>query len=122
MSEMETFGTAVLTLALACALNIPLLATSQAASSTEPLAWSTDSVGPRRFIAVPGHRALISGYSNQGLEVWAYPLQTIEGYKPSFRVEGASSEMDGLSILRRIVYTPESVTRIYAGARLYRAR
>ncbi|HWZ13194.1 MAG TPA: glycosyl hydrolase family 65 protein [Acidobacteriaceae bacterium] len=107
---------AVLTLAVACWLNIfAPYATSQAAPSTEPLAWSTDSVGPRRFIAVPGRRALISGYSSQGLEVWAYPLQILEGYNPSFRVEGASSEIEGLSILRRIVYTPESVTRIYAG-------
>jgi glycogen debranching enzyme len=107
---------AVLTLAVAYCLNILTpFATSQAASSTEPLAWSTDSVGPRRFIAVPGHRALISGYSNQGLEVWAYPLQILEGYNPSFRVEGTSSEINGLSILRRIVHTPESVTRIYAG-------
>jgi glycogen debranching enzyme len=107
---------AVLMLAVACCLNIfAPFAVSQAESSTEPLAWSTDSVGPRRFIAVPGRRALISGYSNKGLEVWAYPLQILERYNPSFRVRGASSEIEGLSILRRIVYTPESVTRIYAG-------
>lgn len=113
---MATARLAVLTATLACALNtLSPFATSQAAFSTDPLAWSADSVGPGRFIAVPGHRALISGYSNQTLDVWDYPLQILEGYSPSFRVQGTSSEINGPSIFRRIIYTPESVTRIYAG-------
>ena len=79
------------------------------------LAWTTDSTGPRRFISVHGRRAAVFGYSEAGLEVWAYPLQLFSSYGVSFRQQGATTAIDGESILRRISYSPESVTRIYAG-------
>ena len=83
------------------------------------LSWSTESTGPRRFVSVHGRRAAIFGYSqngaNDGLEVWAYPVQILTSYAVAFRKEGASTAIDGQSILRRIVYSPEAVTRIYAG-------
>ena len=87
------------------------------------LAWSTDSTGPRRFISVHGRRAAIFGYSQgntrdyseAGLEVWAYPVQILSSYSVTFRQQGATTGIDGQTILRRIVYSPEAVTRIYAG-------
>ncbi|MCU1297637.1 MAG: hypothetical protein JWO91_1915 [Acidobacteriaceae bacterium] len=83
--------------------------------SADKLAWSTDSTGPRRFISVHGRRAAILGYSEGGLEVWAYPLQIVTSFGVTFREQGATSEIEGKSVLRRIIYTPEALTRIYAG-------
>ena len=80
------------------------------------LTWSTDSSGPARFISVHGRRAAIFGYSEDGLEVWAYPFQILSGYKVNFRRPGATSEISGQAVLRRIEYRPMSVTRIYAGS------
>ena len=77
--------------------------------------WSTDSTGPRRFLSVHGRRAAIFGYSDLGLEVWAYPMQILSSYTISFRHQGATTEIDGATLLRRIIYSPEAVTRIYAG-------
>jgi glycogen debranching enzyme len=87
------------------------------------LAWSTDSTGPRRFISVHGRRAAIFGYpqgytedySSTGLEVWAYPVQILSSYCVTFRQPGTVTSIDGQTILRRIVYSPEAVTRVYAG-------
>jgi glycogen debranching enzyme len=85
------------------------------------LSWSTDSTGPRRFVSVHGRRAAIFGYSqevagdNGGLEVWAYPVQILSSYGVAFRHEEETTAIDGETILRRIVYSPEAVTRIYVG-------
>jgi len=79
------------------------------------VSWSTDSTGPRRFIAVHGRRAAIFGYSETGLEMWAYPLQIISSYKVTFRRQGETTGIDGQNILRRIIYRPEAVIRIYTG-------
>jgi glycogen debranching enzyme len=88
------------------------------------LAWSTDSTGPRRFVSVHGRRAAIFGYEqsashgypgSDGLEVWAYPVQILSSYSVAFRQAGETTAIDGETILRRIVYSPEAVTRIYAG-------
>lgn len=85
------------------------------ASALEPLSIHTNAVAPRRFIAVHGRRSLIDGYSENGLEVWAYPLQLIRGYKIGFLPEGTTSEISGQTILRRITYQPESILRTYIG-------
>ena len=79
------------------------------------LSWSTDSTGPRRFISVHGRRAAIFGYSEDGLEVWAYPVQILSSFSVSFRQQGATTGIDGQTLLRRIIDSPEAVTRIYAG-------
>src|SRR5579864_1310083 len=79
------------------------------------LAWSTDSTEPARFISAHGRRAAVFGYSEDGLEVWAYPFQILSSFKVSFRPEGAATSIDGQAVLRRIIYSPESVTRIYTG-------
>jgi glycogen debranching enzyme len=87
------------------------------------LAWSTDVTGPRRFVSVHGRRAAVFGYSQdaspgypeEGLEIWAYPVQILSSYRVAFRQAGQASTIDGQTILRRILYSPEAVTRIYVG-------
>src|SRR5258708_3569583 len=107
-------------LLLLCALSGhsgPLLADTQTDpdSASVKLAWSTDSVGPARFVSVHGRRAAVFGYSEDGLEVWAYPFQILSSYKLSFLAQGTTTAINGQSLLRRIIYSPEAVTRIYAG-------
>lgn len=100
-----------------------LLGTGQCAAQAEPgappslsrLAWSSDSAEPSRFLAVHGRRAALFGYSENGLEVWGYPVQILSAYRVSFRQQDATTEIDGQAVLRRIVYGPEAVTRIYVG-------
>ena len=76
---------------------------------------SAEEVGPSRFLAVHGQRSLVMGYPETGLEVWGYPFQILSGYQVSFRQAGAAVERDGRSLLRRIDYQPDSVTRTYIG-------
>lgn len=91
----------------------------QPASNERPfsdrLAFSTGSLGPRRFVAVHGRRSVIMGYPESGLEVWGYPLQIVSNYQVGFRLAGAVTESDGRLLLRRIDYRPDSVTRVYVG-------
>lgn len=79
------------------------------------LAFDTDSVGPQRFIAVHGRKAIVMGYAGGGLELWAYPLQLISGYEPGFRPAGETTEISASALLRRVTYEPEAVTRTYVG-------
>ncbi len=89
-------------------LLIPPLASAQ-------LSFDTNSVAPERFIAVHGRKAVIMGYAASGLEAWAYPLQLISGYELGFRSTGDTTEINGSTLLRRVTYEPEAVTRTYIG-------
>ncbi|MDB6092380.1 MAG: hypothetical protein JWN85_5164 [Gammaproteobacteria bacterium] len=109
-----------LALFLLCALSGPvgILAAddpSDARRSLQQLDWSTESTQPGRFIAAHGRRSAIFGYSESGLESWAYPVQILTSFGVAFRQQGATTETDGRSVLRRIIYAPAFVTRIYAG-------
>jgi glycogen debranching enzyme len=55
------------------------------------------------------------GYAASGLEVWAYPLQIVRGFQLGFRSQGTTTEIDAATLLRRITYEPEAVTRTYIG-------
>ena len=79
------------------------------------LTLSTDSVGPLRFVAAHGQRAVVMGYPQHGLEVWAYPVQILSNYQIGIRAQGAANEVPGQFLLRRIEYRPQDVTRIYVG-------
>jgi glycogen debranching enzyme len=79
------------------------------------LTMSTNSVGPARFVAVHGRRSAVFGYPGNGLEIWCWPFQILDGYHVTFVPEGEASEIPGEQVLRRIEYSPEAVTRIYAG-------
>jgi hypothetical protein len=107
-------------IAAAAALFLPALsAYAQVSPSTSTpaarLALATDAIAPSRFLAVHGRRASIDGYANSGLEVWAYPFQILSGYQVAFRLDGATTPVPGSSILSRVVYEPDSVTRVYLG-------
>ena len=85
-------------------------------SVSDQLMLTTDSVGPRRFVAVHGRRSAIMGYPETGLEVWAYPFQILSNYQIGFLPQGATTASDGRRFLRRIIYRPEAITRIYIGS------
>ena len=89
-------------------------AQQHAARDRSQLVW--DSLSTTRFIAVHGRRASVLGYSNNGLEMWAYPVQILKAYRVSFRAADTTTEVDGPAILRRITYSPESITRTYLGS------
>jgi glycogen debranching enzyme len=86
------------------------------APSNNSLALDTDSVAPLRFLAAHGRRALISGYAVGGLEIWAYPFEILNDYHISFHVSGTTTPVDGQSILRRVTYNTDSITRVYLGS------
>jgi glycogen debranching enzyme len=88
---------------------------ADARPAVNQLDWSSEATQPGRFLASHGRRSAIFGYSESGLEIWAYPVQILTSFGPAFREQGATSEIDGRSVLRRIIYGPASVTRIYAG-------
>lgn len=78
-------------------------------------ALSLSSTATRRFVAAHGRRSVVMGYPQNGLEVWAYPLQILAGYQIGFTPEGATTETDGRLLLSRVIEKPDSVVRIYAG-------
>ena len=90
-------------------------ATGAQQRSAERLTSSTDSTQPARFVAVHGRRSAIFGYSEHGLEIWAYPLQVVDSFGVAFRKQGGTTEIDGQAVLRRVEYRPAAVTRIYVG-------
>lgn len=97
----------------------PRLSVAQASIPNDSLKYlllETEAVGPQRFMAVHGRRSVIQGYASHGLEVWAYPLQIVDEYEVGFRKQGSTTETDGASLLRKITYEPEAITRTYIGA------
>jgi glycogen debranching enzyme len=96
-------------------LDPPMAPAQKAVEAAVPLSFQTTSVGPERFISVHGRRALVMGYAASGLEVWAYPVQIVRGYQLGFRSQGNTTEIDAATLLRRITYEPEAVTRTYIG-------
>jgi hypothetical protein len=100
---------------LGCSTLFAAEAPADARRAFAQLSWSTDATQPARFIAVHGRRSAMFGYAEQGLEGWAYPVQILRSFGVAFRRQGDSTEIDGQSVLRRIVYSPEAVTRIYVG-------
>ncbi len=84
--------------------------------SLESLSLSTDASAAERFVAAHGQRAVLMGYSQQGLEAWAYPFQILSGYRIGFQPQGTTSETDGRALLCRLIYSPDSITRVYIGS------
>ncbi len=105
------------------ALVLLLLAASAGAQQPSPdpqafaqqMEYSTDSVGPNRFVGAHGQRAILMGYPESGLEMWAYPFQVFDHYQVSFRPSGSTATKDARQLLRRVDYRPDSITRTYIG-------
>ena len=87
-----------------------LVATAAAAAEPGPVYVG----GSDDFVAAHGERALVMGYP-AGLEVWAYPLQLLSGYRLSFRVAGQVEPVDGATLLRRVEHGPTETVRVYIG-------
>ena len=114
LSRASVTRLALLCLILSCSAAYPQ-STPKPTPLENTLALTTTSVAPLRFIAAHGRRALISGYAAGGLEVWAYPFEILNDYRVSFHLAGTTTPVDGPTILRRITYRPDSITRIYLG-------
>jgi glycogen debranching enzyme len=95
---------------------------AQASPSTTPAAdsqrvpdlpvWSTTQAQPNRYIAAHGIRGFAGGYSEDGLEVWTFPLQLVNGYRLSFVLPKAPP-VSAITILTSVEVDPLGVTRIY---------
>jgi hypothetical protein len=77
--------------------------------------WSTDDMNAHRFLAVHGRRAVVMGYPEAGLEVWAYPVQVVSNYQVDFISAGHLKPLNGSRLLRRTEYRPHEITRVYVG-------
>jgi glycogen debranching enzyme len=117
--QAHRFRCFVLRAAVACLSLFALgISAQQEPALTEPASahvLETQSVVSRHFIAAHGRRSIIQGYAAGTLEVWAYPFQILSGYQVAFRVPGSTTAVDGKDILGRIIYQPDSVTRVYIG-------
>ena len=71
-------------------------------ADAQPLTWNVDSTQPARFVAVHGRRSALFGYSENGLEIWAYPLQLADSFSVAFRPQHGTTDIDGRTVLRRI--------------------
>ncbi len=111
-----SIGATVTTRRLPCLLLLLVICFTAHAQSVHFLPNQTISTtDTNRFVAAHGRRSVLMGYPQQGLEMWAYPLQLVSNYHIGFLDDGASPEADARPMLRRLIYAPDSVTRIYIG-------
>ncbi|HEX7313060.1 MAG TPA: GH116 family glycosyl hydrolase [Pyrinomonadaceae bacterium] len=68
------------------------------------------------FLDVLGRRSAVFGYEHRQLEAWAYPLQILDGFELSFRVEGYPLEFRGAETAALIDVRPEATTITYSHA------
>jgi glycogen debranching enzyme len=74
--------------------------------------WSTTKTQPDRYISAHGLRGFAGGYSEDGLEFWAFPLQLVSGYRLDFVRPGAPA-VPAIGLLTSVEVDPLGVTRIY---------
>lgn len=63
-----------------------------------------------------GRKSAAFGYEHRQLEAWAYPLQILDGFELSFRVEGYPLEFKGSDTAALIDVRPEATTVTYSHA------
>ena len=71
---------------------------------------------PGAFLDVLGRRSAVFGYEHRQLEAWAYPLQILDQFELSFRVEGYPLEFKGADTAALIDVRPEATTVSYSHA------
>lgn len=71
---------------------------------------------PGAFLDVLGRRSAVFGYEHRQLEAWTYPLQILDGFELSFRVEGYPLEFRGADTAALIDVRPEATTITYSHA------
>ena len=89
--------------------------TAFGAEAAEPLAAPAESSGAGRFVAAHGERAVVMGYPDSGLEIWAYPLQILAGLKLGIHEAGRVAVFDAAVLPTRLEYGPNEVVRVYVG-------
>jgi glycogen debranching enzyme len=68
------------------------------------------------FFDVVGRRAALFGYENRSAEAWVYPIEVLDSFALSFRLDGYPLEIDGRDIMASIDVRPEATTIAYAHA------
>ncbi len=66
-----------------------------------------------RFVAAHGRQGFIAGYASTGLEAWVYPFQIFKNYRVFFHHPGTTDSIAAQTLLTKIEYRPDSITRIY---------
>lgn len=113
--EMVWMRRLLLSCALIAGSGVGVGANALAAVSSEATVEAPVYFGSgQEFVAAHGERALVMGYPD-ALEIWAYPLQLLSGYKIRFRVAGQVASLDGARLLRRVEHHPSEIVRVYVG-------
>lgn len=89
-------------------------ATAMAAATPDLPIWSTDQARQDRYVSAHGLRAFVGGYSEDGLEFWAFPLQIVAGYQLQF-IRPGQPPLAGIDALESVDIDPLGFTRHYAG-------
>lgn len=76
--------------------------------------WSTTQAKKDRYLSAHGLRAFAGGYSEDGLEFWAYPLLIASDFKLEFMRSG-TKPIAGISLLGSVEVDPLGFTRTYKG-------
>jgi glycogen debranching enzyme len=71
---------------------------------------------PGAFLDVLGRRSAVFGYEHRQLEAWTYPLQILDQFELSFRLEGYPLELRGADVAASIDVRPEATTITYSHA------
>ena len=71
---------------------------------------------PGAFLDVLGRKAAVFGYEHRPLEAWVYPLEVLEGFELSFRLEGYPLELSTADTSATINVRPEATTITYTHA------
>ena len=71
---------------------------------------------PGAFLDVLGRKSAVFGYEHRQLEAWAYPVQILDQFELSFRLEGYPLEFRGSDVAAAIDVRPEATTVTYSHA------
>jgi glycogen debranching enzyme len=116
---------AALILSLHFALTAPVARAQQQPATTQlvpkfPLTKSGLELERRThagaFLDVLGRKSAVLGYEHKRLEAWAYPLEILDGFEVSFRLEGYPLELSGADTSATISVRPEATTITYSHA------
>lgn len=76
--------------------------------------WRSDDARRDRYVSVHGLRAFAGGYSEDGLELWTFPLQLASGYAVDV-VAPDGRVVPGIGALASVRVDPLALERRYAG-------
>ncbi|HYY97135.1 MAG TPA: hypothetical protein VE642_01005, partial [Pyrinomonadaceae bacterium] len=97
-------------------------ASPQAQALTPKFPFETSGLALRRrtrpgaFLDVLGRRAAVFGYEHGRLEAWTYPLQILDEFEVSFRIEGYPLEFRGADTSATVEARPEATVVTYSHA------